>query len=281
MPVAEDLGLSGVARTLLVPLCARAQAARLFPAAGFRDASAERIVELLGVDASSVVSDPISVLGFISRAKIFDHHIARFLAAHPDGIILDLGAGLSTACERQPATPAGWICVDLPEVAALRRRLIPDTASCRVVSASLDVPGWLDGAALPAAPTLVVAEGLMPYLHAASIGTLLGDLADGLTGRPCELVYDAFSFLMVGTARYHPSIGALARRDPSIEFVSGVKTRADYCWGEPRWMLDEICDVMEQLPPPVALWSSVVEGVFGVPIYAIAHLHLDANPARR
>ena len=44
MPVAEDLGLSGVARTLLVPLCARAQAARLFPAAGFADTPAERIV---------------------------------------------------------------------------------------------------------------------------------------------------------------------------------------------------------------------------------------------
>lgn len=281
MPVAEDLGLRGVARTLLVPLCARAQAARLFPAAGFSDASAERIVELLGVDASSVVSDPMSILGFISRAKIFDQHIARFLSAHPDGIVLDLGAGLSTASERQPVEAAAWICVDLPAVTALRRRLIPGDRRCSLVAASLDAPGWLEAVSLPDAPTLVIAEGLMPYLRAEAIGKLLGDLADGLAGRPCELVYDAFSFLMVGTARYHPSIGALARRDPSIEFMSGVKTRADYCWGEPRWKLDAICDVMEQLPPPVALWSAVVEGVFGVPIYAIAHLHLDATPVRR
>jgi O-methyltransferase len=277
----EGLGLNGVARTLLVPLCARAQAARLFPAAGFADTPAERIVDMLGVDPSSVVSDPVSILGFISRAKIFDHYVARFLAAHPDGIVLDLGAGLSTACERQQIAAARWICVDLPAVNALRRRVIPRHRHRRLVSASLEVPGWLAKAALPDAPTLVIAEGLMPYLHADAIGALLRDLADGLSGRPAELVYDAFSFLMVGTARYHPSIGPLARADPTIEFVSGVKTRADYCWGEPRWKLDEICDVMEQLPPPIALWSSVVEGVFGVPIYAIAHLHLDATPARR
>ena len=50
MQPANDLGLEGVARTLLVPLCARAQAARLFPAAGFQDAPAERIVARLGID---------------------------------------------------------------------------------------------------------------------------------------------------------------------------------------------------------------------------------------
>ncbi|WP_453960598.1 class I SAM-dependent methyltransferase [Amorphus suaedae] len=277
----ENLGLSGVARTLLVPLCARAQAARLFPAAGFSDTPAERIVGELGIDASSVVSDPMSILGFITRAKIFDAHVARFLSAHPDGIVLDLGAGLSTACERHPVDPARWFSVDLPAVTALRARVSPEAPRCSLVSAALDEAGWLDSAALPAAPTLVIAEGLMPYLPAEAIGTLLRVLADGLAGREVELVYDTFSYLMVGTARYHPSIGPLARDDPSIEFVSGVKTRSDYCWGEPRWKLDEICDVMEQLPPPVAVWSAVVEGVFGVPIYAIARLHLDATAARR
>ena len=281
MQPANDLGLEGVARTLLVPLCARAQAARLFPAAGFQDAPAERIVARLGIDPPSVISEPMSILGFISRAQIFDRHIARFLAAHPDGIVLDLGAGLSTACERQPAAAAAWICVDLPAVTALRERVIPAAPHRRVVAASLDAPGWLDHARLPDAPTLVVAEGLMPYLHADALGTLLTTLADGIVGRPCELVYDAFSSLMVGTARYHPAIGALARADPTIEFVSGAKTRSDYCWGEPRWRLDGLTDVMEQLPPPVALWSSVVEAVFGVPVYAIAHLHLDGPPVRR
>lgn len=281
MQTNSDLALSGVARTLLVPLCARAQAARLFPAAGFRDASAERIVDELGIDPPTVVSDPVSILGFISRARIFDRHVARFLAANPDGIVLDLGAGLSTAIERQPVAAAEWICVDLPAVIALRRRIIPPAPHCRLVAASLDAPGWLEDAALPHAPTLVIAEGLMPYLQADDITTLLRTLADGVEGRPCELIYDAFSFLMVGTARYHPSIGPLARADPSIEFVSGVKTRADYSWGEPRWALDGITDVMEQLPPPIALWSSVVEGVFGVPAYAIAHLHLDDAAASR
>lgn len=281
MQTNSDLALNGVARTLLVPLCARAQAARLFPAAGFRDASAERIVDALGIDPPSVVSDPISILGFVSRARIFDRHVARFLDAHPDGIVLDLGAGLSTACERQPAAGAQWICVDLPEVIALRRRVIPEAAHWRLVAASLNEPGWLEAALLPDAATLVIAEGLMPYLQADDITTLLRTFADGVEGRPCELVYDAFSFLMVGTARYHPSIGPLARADPSIEFVSEVKTRAGYSWGEPRWALDGITDVMEQLPPPIALWSSVVEGVFGVPVYAIAHLHLDDAAASR
>lgn len=276
MTTAVDLGLEGVARTALVPLCARAQAARLFPAARFSDPAAERLVDRLGLDAPAVVSDPLSILGFVARARIFDRLITAFLQAHPDGGILDLGSGLSTAFERQPTQPAWWIDLDLPPAIALHSGLCAPARCRRFVAGSVTQPGWLASLELPPGPVLVLAEGLMPYLEHAAIAALLRELADGLAGRPVELAYDAFSFLMVGTARYHPAIGALTRDDPTIEFVSGVRTRADYVWGDPRWQLVELCDVMEQLPPPVAVWSGVVEGVFGVPVYAIAHLRLDA-----
>jgi len=275
---ALDLALHGVARTSLVPLCARAQAARLFPSTHFADPAAERIVERLGLDAPAIISDPMSILGFIARCKIFDRLVGEFMERHPDGGVLDLGSGLSTGFERQARKPAWWIDVDLPSAVALHADLATPSDHRQFVPGSVAEAGWLTSIDLPDGPVLIIAEGLLPYLPRAAIATLVRELADRVCDRPAEFVYDAFSFLMVGTARYHPAIGPLARADPSIEFVSGVRTRKDYVWGDTRWRLVDLEDVMEQLPPPVAAWSTVVETIFGVPVYAIAHLRLDGSP---
>lgn len=281
MATACELGLSGVSGTLLVPLSARALARRLFPATDFSDPAAEAIVAGLGLDPLEIVLDPLSILGFITRSRIFDRVITAFVEAHPDGIVLDLGAGLSTAFERIPVKPAFWYDIDLPAVTELHARVVPSDPRRRLVAASIDTPGWLAKLEIPDGPVLVLAEGVLPYLTADAIATLFTELADRFSGRNAELVCDVFSFLMIGTARYHPAIGRLARADPTVEFVSGVRTRSDYSWGEARWRLDEINDVMTRLPPPVALWGGMVEATFGVPIYAIARLHLDAGaPAR-
>ncbi|MEW5422477.1 class I SAM-dependent methyltransferase [Amorphus sp. 3PC139-8] len=271
-----DLGLSGVSQTLLVPLAARALARRLFPAAGFADVAAERAMETLGIEPTSVISDPLSILGFIIRSRLLDRLTKRFLAEHENAVVLDLGAGFSTAFERCGASDATWIEVDLPAVTELHRRVVPADARRRRIAASLETTDWLVALELPDAPTLVIAEGVLPYLSRPAIVSLFRALADRLCGRTSVLLYDTFSFLMVGTARYHPAIGRLTRKDPTIEFRSGVRTRADFIWGEPRWHLDEIHDVLAQQPPPVALWSGIVDATFGVPLYCVVQLHLDA-----
>lgn len=277
MHVSCDLGLSGVSQTLLVPLAARALARRLFPAAGFTDEAAERAMATLAIEPTAVVSDPLSILGFIIRSRLFDRMATRFLAEHGTCVVLDLGAGLSTAFERLDCHNATWIEVDLPAVTALHRRVVPADPRRSLVAGSLDTTTWIDALDLPEAPTLVIAEGVLPYLTRTEIAELFAALADRLAGRDCVLLYDTFSFLMVGTARYHPAIGRLARHDPTIEFRSGVRTRSDFVWGEPRWQLDAVHDVMAQQPPPIALWSGIVDATFGVPLYSVVQLHLDAS----
>ncbi|MDQ0315700.1 class I SAM-dependent methyltransferase [Amorphus orientalis] len=273
----RELGLPGVSGTLLVPLCARALARRSYSFTGFEDPAAERIVADLGIDPARIISDPASILGFIRRSQIFDRAIADFLTRHPDAIVIDLGAGLSTSFERLKTPPHLWYDVDLPPATDLHRRVIAGDPRRALIAASVDHAGWLTEMALPDGPVLVLAEGLLPYLAPEAITRLLADLADGLAGRTVEFVYDAFSFLMIGTARAHPAIGALARADRSIEFRSGVRTRADYTCGDPRWRLERIDDVVAGLPPPWMMGAIAFRAAFGVPLYAIVRLRLDAG----
>ena len=61
------------------------------------------------------------------RAKKLDEIASRFLARHPEGIGLDLGAGLDTWMIRiGPPPTADWYDVDFPAVIAARADLIPD-----------------------------------------------------------------------------------------------------------------------------------------------------------
>jgi O-methyltransferase involved in polyketide biosynthesis len=99
------------------------------------------------------------------RAKTFDDETREFLAAHPQATVLHLGCGLDTRVYRvDPGPGVRWFDVDYPDVIDLRGRLYPDRENYQTVGASVTDPTWL--ARVPAdRPVLVVAEGLVMYLH--------------------------------------------------------------------------------------------------------------------
>lgn len=121
------------------------------------------------------------------RIRRYDRYVGDFLARHPDAVVVNLGCGLDDRRRRVDDGRVRWVDVDLPEVIALRRRLLPETDRMRFVAGSVLERGWL--AEVPRAPgdgVLIVAEGLFMYLPTEGVRALVTDLAEAFPG--AELV---------------------------------------------------------------------------------------------
>lgn len=71
------------------------------------------------------------------RAKMLDEGIKQFLAIHPTGTVVNLGAGVHTSFERTDNGTVQWYDLDLPDVIDLRKRFIPETARSRCIPKSV------------------------------------------------------------------------------------------------------------------------------------------------
>jgi O-methyltransferase involved in polyketide biosynthesis len=110
------------------------------------------------------------------RAACFDAAIRRFLAEHPGATVVALGEGLETQFERVDDGRVRWLGVDLPEVAALRRRLLPDGPRRRTLAGSALDGEWTDQVDASAG-VLVTAQGLLMYLRPEQVHALVDRLA--------------------------------------------------------------------------------------------------------
>jgi O-methyltransferase involved in polyketide biosynthesis len=81
-----------------------------------------------------------------------------------------------------------WLGVDVPEVVALRERLLPSSPRARSIAGSALDEAWLDEVD-PSRPVLVTAQGLLMYLPRADVHRLVGACGRRLPGG--VLLFDA------------------------------------------------------------------------------------------
>lgn len=161
-PGAGPLDLTGVPRTLLIPLSARALDYRSKHPI-LHDAKADELARRLGLDLGAP-GGPGRRRLLPVRARQFDEWTREFLARHPDAVVVHLGCGLDTRYFRvRPPPSVQWIEVDFPEVIALRRRFFEEGPSYRFLGASLTDPDGLRS--VPGdRPGLAIADGVLEYL---------------------------------------------------------------------------------------------------------------------
>jgi O-methyltransferase involved in polyketide biosynthesis len=128
------------------------------------DAVADQIVHKVDYDFGQLDIETNLILNVALRAKKLDQVASEFLARHPDGVGLDLGAGLDTRVFRlDPPSTVDWYDVDFPAVATARERLVPERPNAHVIGADVRDPDWLD--AVPSGrPAVIVADGMMAFL---------------------------------------------------------------------------------------------------------------------
>ncbi len=173
--------LGTVQETLLIPLYGRAVDNRK-PDALLRDTRAEEIVASLDYDFARFDNLP-SLTGTVLRTSLFDRWAADFLAAHPTGTVVEIGAGLNTRYERLDTGRARWFDLDLPDVIDLRRSFFADAPSRTAIAASVTDAAWADTVTSQAGgPYFLAAEAVLPFLVATDVRQVLGLLADRFPG---------------------------------------------------------------------------------------------------
>ncbi len=203
-PTLPPLALDPVARTLLIPLWARAAETRKRRPM-VSDPRALEICGLMDYDFRTFRRAYGTQLGCVLRGLLYDQWVAEFIAAHPGGTVVELGAGLGTRFERIDDGRARWIDVDLPDVIALRRRHVEASSRRSFVAASVLDPAWMHRVReISAGPYFFVSEGMLMYLDEADVRSLLVRLADAFGA--CEIALDSIASLIVRHQRLHDSM---------------------------------------------------------------------------
>jgi O-methyltransferase involved in polyketide biosynthesis len=132
----------------------------------------------------------------VLRTAIFDHWVRNFLAANPDGTVVEIGTGLNTRFERVDNGTVHWIDLDLPDAIELRRQYFADTERRQMVAASVLDEAWLRTVEQRPGPYLFVAEGILVYLAPDEVTQTLARIAERFPGALIAL--DTYSQRMLG-----------------------------------------------------------------------------------
>lgn len=202
--------LSGVSRSLLLSLYFRAVESR-HEHPIIRDDVALELVDRIEYDFSPLEVDLITQVATALRAREFDRQTKAFLDRGERVLVVNLGCGLCTRFRRVDDGAVHWVDLDLPEVIALRRELLPGGERNLLIAHSVLDMAWTE--ALPRwdpKRVLLLAEGLFPYLEEREVRELVAGLNRRLPG--AGLLFDAVSPLQAALSLFNPSLGAVGAR---------------------------------------------------------------------
>ena len=187
MPDETKVELGKVQQTLFFPLLARVRESQSKRPL-LRDPKAADIVRTVGIDFSTYQT-PMRILVVI-RTLTLDWWVRQFLAEHPAGTVVELGAGLNTRFERIDNGSVHWIDLDLPDTIELRRRFFTDTDRRRMLTASLLDEDWIPEVEALPGPYFFVADGVLPYLTEDEVTGTLARLAAKFPGS--KIAFDSY-----------------------------------------------------------------------------------------
>ncbi len=184
--------LSAVEETLFIPLWCRAHASTYYSSLIY-DPKAIELVHSIDYDFSAIGArlDPVIKIASVARARQCDEVLKVYMAEHPHVSIVDLGAGLDTGFYRVDNGLIEWYDLDLPNVIALRKQLLPETDRVYSIAKSLLDTSWCDDLMNADDSVFVVAGAVFGYFSATELKLLFSTLADRLPG--VQIVFTAYS----------------------------------------------------------------------------------------
>jgi O-methyltransferase involved in polyketide biosynthesis len=174
----RSVQLGQVQETALIPLYARAlESRRKRPI--LEDPKAMEIVDSIDWDFRRFAQRR-RVVGCSLRSAMFDVWVRDFLRRHPEGTVVEIGAGLNTRFERLDNGKVHWYDLDLPDAVELRRRFFSDSERRTTIAASVLDPEWIQAVCRSPGPYLLVAETVFVYLEETQVKAALAQIASCL-----------------------------------------------------------------------------------------------------
>jgi O-methyltransferase involved in polyketide biosynthesis len=182
--------LVGVSETLLIPLYIRACESQR-PDGLIKDEQAVAMVGQIEYDFSHLKMQRHDEIALIVRTNKFDSHVRDFMRRNSESVVVHIGCGLDTRFERVDNGHVEWFDLDMPDVIALRGKLIHSESSrYHVLAASVLEDSWLDEVSrFKPQPFMFIAEGVLPYFEVEQVKSLFLKLGEHFPGS--ELVCEA------------------------------------------------------------------------------------------
>ena len=153
--------MNNVNKTLFIPLYGKALVSKLNII--LQDKKAEELWAAEGFALGGKAKSKWLAYNMAMRARIYDDWTANLLHQYPDALVLHIGCGLDSRCERVQVPFSHWIDADLPEVIAIRKNYFSETEHYQMLS--LDASNPEEVQKLPDAERIIVVmEGLSMYL---------------------------------------------------------------------------------------------------------------------
>ena len=175
MALRQSIQLGQVQESLLVPLYGRAlDSLKKRPI--LKDPKAVEIVESIDWDFQRF-NQMRRVVAAALRTALFDEWVKDFLSRHPEGTVVEIGAGLNTRFERLDNGTLHWFDLDLPDTVELRRKFFTDSRRRVTLTASVLDPGWMAAVRQSPGPYFFVSEAVFIYLTEPEVKAALAQIA--------------------------------------------------------------------------------------------------------
>ena len=188
------IDLGPVQETLILPLWARAKEMEMKNPIVY-DTYARDIIARIDYDFSKIEAGQVAdhQIVWVIRAYNFDNIVKTFLAHNSSSLVVNIGAGLDTTFQRVDNGSVLWVNIDLPDVVALRQKLIPDSEREMTIAKSVFDFSWMDDIAQQrkGRSILFMAAGVLCYFEAQEVEILFRNLADNYPS--AHVIFDSMS----------------------------------------------------------------------------------------
>lgn len=193
--------LTGIAKTLLIPLMARAVESQNDTPL-FKDNMSLQTLDKVSNELDlPPYPSPLVQFGISARTQRFDTQLRRFIATYPQAVIVNLGCGLDTRFYRVDNGQINWYDLDIPSVIQLRQRLFPQQPRCHLIASSV-ISTDFTPIIQAQAPTLFIAEGLLMYLPLQAVKQLFYRISQCCP--QAQILFEAMSPLAAFVNNYNP-----------------------------------------------------------------------------
>lgn len=205
--------LKGVMETLLITLDIRARDYKAEKSV-LKDRKSAEIVEQIDYDFSDFQKEMHNYIGVLSRAKIMDEEVKKFIQKYPDCHIVSVGSGLDTRFDRVDNGKIHWYDLDFPEVIDVRRKFFKESERVKFIAKSVLDSTWTEEIKTNGKELLIISEGVIMYLMPEDVKKFLYILTESF--HAFELHLDCVSKRTVKRAKMNKAVS---------------KTKSEYFFG--------------------------------------------------
>lgn len=219
--------MNNVNKTLYIPLYGKAYVSRL--GILLYDPKAEEIWEQEGFPLKGKAKSKWLAYNMGMRSAVFDRWLEEQMNVLPDAVVLHVGCGMDSRCQRVGTRNHRWLDVDFPEVIAERKRYYTETEHYRMIGSDIRQTAWL--AEIPkGSRAIIVMEGVSMYLPLEELNQVLAAWQDHFSH--ISLLMDTYTTFAARATKYKNPINEVGVTEvfgfDTPDCISGLRFVAEH-----------------------------------------------------